>query len=281
MAAPDPLLPPDALSAVRIGISASESHDLGRLGLVETHFRLAIGELARSVLVGGGKLAYGGHLHPDGYTNFLMNELQRYGRRDRPLRVCLDWTQHREVALEILSRSKIELGLLGEIVCLDDEGEEVDPSLGRGPEPVHITDRRVQKRSLTGLRRYMAKNTTAQVLIGGRNRGYRGRLPGVVEEATIAIQQEKPIYLAGGFGGATLEIIRAIRPEHASWLPSSGEALNPETAVALEALSDLRREALIDNGLTQAENARLAASQRPSEIATLVSLGLGRRFRSE
>lgn len=32
------------------------------------------------------------------------------------------------------------------------------------------------------------------------------------------------------------------------------------------------------NGLTEEENQRLAACHRPSEIAALVSLGLGRRF---
>ena len=33
-----------------------------------------------------------------------------------------------------------------------------------------------------------------------------------------------------------------------------------------------------ENGLSAAENQRLAGCHRPSEIATLVSLGLGRRF---
>jgi hypothetical protein len=35
---PNALLGPDALNGLRIAISASESPDLGRLGLVETHF---------------------------------------------------------------------------------------------------------------------------------------------------------------------------------------------------------------------------------------------------
>src|SRR5437764_74799 len=47
------LLAPDALSGVQIALSASESPDLLRLGLLDTHFRLALAETARSVLVGG------------------------------------------------------------------------------------------------------------------------------------------------------------------------------------------------------------------------------------
>lgn len=48
------LLPPDALRGMRLGISVSESTDLGRLGLLEEHFRLALGEITRVVLVSGG-----------------------------------------------------------------------------------------------------------------------------------------------------------------------------------------------------------------------------------
>ncbi len=48
------LLPSNALANVRLGISVSDSPDLARLGLLETHFRLALGEIARCVLVSGG-----------------------------------------------------------------------------------------------------------------------------------------------------------------------------------------------------------------------------------
>jgi SLOG cluster2 len=83
----DVLLKPDALGGIKISVSASHSPDLARVGLVETHFRLALAEIARSVLVSGGKLAYGGHLDPNGYTAMLIKELHRYSRRDRPLRI--------------------------------------------------------------------------------------------------------------------------------------------------------------------------------------------------
>jgi len=52
------LLPAGALRGTCIGISVAESPDLERLGLLEIHFRLAMAEIARSVLVSGGTLAY-------------------------------------------------------------------------------------------------------------------------------------------------------------------------------------------------------------------------------
>ena len=69
------LLPANTLARVRLGVSASPSSDLERLGLLEEHFKLALGELARTVLVLGGHLLYCGHLDPKGYTSFLIGEL--------------------------------------------------------------------------------------------------------------------------------------------------------------------------------------------------------------
>jgi hypothetical protein len=102
---PPVLLPHDALKGVRLGVSVSESPDLARMGLLEAHFRLALGEIARCVVVSGGELAYGGTLHPDGYTSFLIQELQRYNRRDRPLRLYLSWHEHRSLTLSVLART--------------------------------------------------------------------------------------------------------------------------------------------------------------------------------
>jgi hypothetical protein len=47
------LLDPEALRELRVGVSVSEGPDLGRLGLLETHFRLALAEMARALLLGG------------------------------------------------------------------------------------------------------------------------------------------------------------------------------------------------------------------------------------
>src|SRR6266436_8912151 len=93
------LLPSNALTNVRLGISVSDSPDLARLGLLETHFRLALGEMGRCVLLASGRLVYGGHLDPSGYTAFLARELERYAQRDRPLLLCLSWSEHRKLPL--------------------------------------------------------------------------------------------------------------------------------------------------------------------------------------
>ena len=120
------LLPPNALEKINLGISVSESPDMARLGFTEMHFRETLAEIARCTLNLGGELTYGGHLAPDGYTSFLVHELERYGkRRDRPLHICLAWHEHRKLSLTKLKEYKENLGLYGHIAYLDPNGQKI------------------------------------------------------------------------------------------------------------------------------------------------------------
>lgn len=280
------LLPSNALTGIRLGISVSESPDLLRLGLREAHFRLALAEIARCILVSGGNLAYGGQLNPDGYTSFLIQELERYSRRDRPLRVCLASTEHQRIPTNELADMKRRLGLYGEILCLDHDGNVMDGSAERSQAPMPSPDEATQKRSLTELRRYMASNTHGRVLIGGKRQGFQGDMPGILEEALFAFEKSQPIYLAGGFGGMTWDIAKALGIDRGNWLPALPNQPAPDKRVTIgmsrmtEAVKATGWRSL-ENGLTREENQSLAACHRPSEIAALVSLGLGRRFRQD
>jgi hypothetical protein len=129
----------------------------------------------------------------------------------------------------------------------------------------------------------MARQAQARILIGGRRDGFQGRVPGLLEEAFISIEIGQPLYLAGGFGGVTADIIRAIGLDGGEWLQPRADAAPPDARLpaALAELSALNKKqdpALLANGLSSDEARRLAATHRPSEIAALVSLGLGRRF---
>jgi hypothetical protein len=254
--------------------------------LVETHFRLALAEIARAVLVGGGSLVYGGHLDPRGYTSFLVEELHKYGRRDRPLTVCLAWQEHRRMPLSELRAAQKDLGLLGRIVCLDRDGNEIAAGESRGEDPVQSCDPQETRQALTSLRRHMNSRVDGRVLIGGKVAGFQGELPGLMEEAVLACEARVPLYLAGGFGGATLEVIRSLGIDDGAWLPRRSDA----PAADLRVVEGQRRLAAIatepcwlgpNNGLDPDENRRLAATHRPSDIAALVCIGLGRRGRGE
>lgn len=277
------LLPVNALANVCLGISVSDSPDLARLGLLETHFRLALGEIARCVLVSGGHLAYGGHLHPDGYTVFLVEELRRFSRRDRPLHIYLAWQEHRKLSLTALKTEEKSLGLHGTVVFLNPQGVVVDASQDRSEEPPAAPDSKVASEGLTAMRRYMSEHTNGRIFLGGRRAGFQGDRPGLIEESLLALEAGQPIYLAGGFGGATADIARTLGIDDGSWLIQRSDAPAPDDRYT-KALADLAKFPKsknwpgVHNGLTDEENKKLTASHRPSEIATLISLGLGRRF---
>ena len=237
------------------------------------------------MLVSGGKLAYGGHLDPNGYTALLVQELQRYSRRDRPLRICLAWQEHRRLSAEEFDKNKQDIGLFGEIVCLDPEGHVIDWNSGRGNNPQPVHDEALCQQSLTALRSYMASTTNGRVLIGGRRHGFSGVLPGVLEEAIISLKHGQPLYLAGGFGGVTSDIVTALGVDDGSWLPAAPDGPPPDQRLVdglkqVSALTSAGDWKGLENGLTIDENKQLAVTPRPTEIAALVSLGLGRRFRA-
>jgi hypothetical protein len=272
------MLPAGALTGVTVGLSISGSPDLGRLGLTEMHVELTLGEVARSVSLAGGGLVYGGHLDPEGYTAFLISELEKYGHPKRPLVVCLAWQEHRERSIEELHAAEDALGVRGHIEYLSLDGVAVDKAADREAAPVSVEEPAQRALALTAMRRRMTELCDARILMGGRREGFQGALPGVIEEAQLAVEAGQPIFLAGGFGGAVHDAAETLGLDVDGW-----PRLSPEASDWLESLREKAREAAwqpIDNGLTDEENHRLAATHRPSDVATLVALGLGRLARA-
>ena len=272
------LLSADTLNGVRVGVSASQSDDLDQLGLLDGHFNLALGELARTTLLLGGRLQYCGHLKPDGITAFLMGELKRYGDENSPLDVVLAWPVHRATSLAELERANEDLGANGTLLCLDRSGSPIDPTAGRGGAAEQIPTGEIPE-GLTAMRRFANARAPARLLIGGRRSGYSGGMPGILEEAILALEAGNALFLAGGFGGVTHDIVGTIAPDAATWFPSMAavdDRGEREGFRHLAAVTAALGWAALRNGLEEDENRRLAATHRPSELAALVSLGLGR-----
>ncbi len=173
-------------------------------------------------------------------------------------------------------------GAYGEIRCLGLDGQHMKaPS---EDPPIAVFTAEESAFALTNLRTYMTANTDARIVIGGKRAGFLGAMPGILEEILFSLENRKPLYLAGGFGGATLDAIRVLRPADAEWIPNLPNAVEPDPRL-MRALDRLREVAEstnfegYDNGLTQDENHLLAASYRPSEIAALIGRGMGRLLR--
>ena len=56
------------------------------------------------------------------------------------------------------------------------------------------------------MRRYSNSHMTARVVMGGAVDNYKGVMPGIAEEALLALEARKPLFLIGGLGGCARDI---------------------------------------------------------------------------
>jgi hypothetical protein len=259
----------------------SDSEDLSPLGLLPTHLQLALAEIARVVYVSDGSLLYGGDLRPGGHTELLIQELGRYGRTQGALTLCLAWSVHRRTALASLDLTDQRLGLRGQMIALNAAGQPLaDWRTGRPAEGVDDLPPAQKESAFESMRRFVCAREHARVAIGGRRRSGDDLMPGVLHEVLMSIEQRHPVFLAGGFGGTTIDIAVALDPDCSALKAPTAAPVAKSALPSFARLAHLAAGsggwALLNNGLDNGENRRLAATYRPSEIAALVATGLGR-----
>lgn len=152
----------------------------------------------------------------------------------------------------------------------------------------------------------VAEASVARFVVGGDREQREGRPSGLVEEVVLSLALRKPVYLAGGFGGATADIgkllgLSSIRTgnvpklmrnrlsnEHTLRLPEIRKLLQPPPLRDLPVMPEeqvefLHRHALGGplwprNGLTPEENRQLFRCTNVEDIAQMVVRGLLNRF---
>lgn len=252
-----------------VAISISESADMAVLGLAEEHLRDAMAEVARHLLALGARLIYGGDLRAYGFTELLFELVARH-RRDgdlggeRPGVVSyLPWPVHNSKKASDIQALAHDLAGIAEIHCLDRQGHEIAlDKLAR--EPRSPTDEDWTD-GLTAMRRVLTEAADARVVLGGRVTGYKGRMPGIAEEALFALKTGQPVFLLGGFGGCARDIaeelkLLAPRDSASSWPGRDAFSGSGPTS--------------LNNGLTEEENRILARTAHVDEAVALILRGL-------
>jgi hypothetical protein len=89
---------------------------------------------------------------------------------------------------------------------------------GAGDGPGHVgrlaatpQGRVALARSLSAMRQQIIPETGARVVLGGKPDNFMGAMPGIVEEALLAIRARQPLFILGAFGGAARLVADAIR----------------------------------------------------------------------
>jgi hypothetical protein len=258
---------------LNVGISVSDSADLDRLGLTSQHCNFAIAELSRAILLAGGAIVSGGRIKPEGFVQVIMDEVRRYGGEGNALTICLAESVHRKMTDEDIADVVARLDISATLVCLDLDGREVDHR-HRPPAPEVIDG----PTALTAMRRAITARSDARVLVGGQLSNYEGTMPGIIEEALLSLKSGKPLYIAGGFGGAAAAVARALDRDVPGWAPPGFPAGIDRAAGPLRELVEAAQAdgAIAPDGLSEHERQQLAMTHRPGDVATLVVTGLTR-----
>jgi hypothetical protein len=293
-----------------VALSVSEAEDLGKLGLRKAHFDAIFLEISRYLLLAGIRLAYGGHLKADGYTWKLVDLLRdptvEHLRGDatggaappQELITFIPWPM--PIAVQDMAR----LGPLVDVRQCErpaDVDETLDPAFVQSPQediPVDTLNRRFGwARGLTAMREQQTSEVDARVIIGGRfSSGFKGRMPGILEEALLSIRAERPVYLIGAFGGCARLVVNALegveRPEltwayhdtaaHSEGLRRLYHERGQEWEEYEEVGAFLRNFGIagLKNGLTIEENRELASTRSAERIIELVLRGIQNSYPS-
>lgn len=280
----------------KIGISISESHEVLQFGMTNFHLQDAMVEFARYFLVSGATLVYGGDLRYDSQNNFvlLLDQLIRtyqkdYGVNEKVINfVPYPFSENLTDGEKVKFLKSIKFKLLA-----------LPPNLKQHEKGKHnssIGSRYLIARSLTFMREKMNKTIQARVIIGGKTKGFTGRYPGLIEEAFFAINDGKPIYLIGGFGGQALKIIQALKGEKTEAFTLEFQRKNKDFSKLydyyVEHLNDDEASEIdydslfhffakkgihnLSNGLNQEENEQLFHTKDISEMVRLVLKGLSK-----
>ena len=289
-----------------VALSVSGAEDHARYGLRRAHLDSILLELSRYLLVAGVRLAYGGHLGPDGYTLRLAGLV-----RDPIVEQLRGTAITEKAASELVTyvpwpmlasvRDEARLGPLVDMLRCErpnDIDESLDSMFVATPDIEVPSDTAIRRfawsRGLTAMRERQTKDLCARVAVGGKigrpDAPYLGRMPGVLEEALLGIRARRPVYLIGAFGGCARLVLDALdgieRPELTSAyhqaLPLAAELrrLYTDRGLKWEEFESIAAELKacsvsgLKNGLTVEENRELATSRSAERIVELVLHGL-------
>lgn len=202
-----------------IGLSISESEKMEVRGLSTDHLKDVMVEAARYLLASGYSLAYGGDIHYSAGFNFamLLKEMVMTYRADykgENARV----TNYVAYPIFHTISTALEAELI-DVVRFIRVPPPVDLAINKKDdwqrilkaETVH--DQYLFARCLTEMRLIMNESIDARIILGGKQTGYKGRYPGLMEEVLIAMTSHKPVFIIGAFGGCAASVIQALLGE--------------------------------------------------------------------
>lgn len=272
---------------IKIALSISESETGYKYGITNAHCEAVSLELARYILQLGGKLLYGGDINYSINTNFtksLIYILETYSKEYSVQSKLINYEAG--YLVDNISVDKmLEYDDYVEFINLDHRNIYVKTDID---EELKI---KVEKAlDLSDMRKRMTEDLDVRVVLGGKYKGFSGKYPGILEEVLLAIENKKPVYLMGAFGGITSEIVKFIMNEDNIIKNGDLENIAREEAlfsifnklvpddkidyVKVKSKLEVLEIADLNNGLSIEENKVLFKSKNVEEIIILILKGI-------
>ncbi|HMG41206.1 MAG TPA: hypothetical protein VK611_07735 [Acidimicrobiales bacterium] len=275
-----------------VGISISDSpvDELVELGLSSLHLSHAFIEIVRHILAAGWSIAYGGDRRRPGFTEAMFDLVRTYEQRavPGPERV----TNYLAWPIWVGRRPEDDAQFANVATLIKSAAPPGSPDALPPASERTESERLLCSQALTAMREQMTAAIDARLVLGGRVAGQMGLVPGVVEEAVLAIDAGVPLYVAGGFGGAGRVIAAALDGQSPPELETDFqldhtdgyrglldaallESVEPDLEGIASRLASIGLAGL-RNGLSQEDNRRLARTDDAEEVVTFVLRGLNR-----
>ena len=288
------------LRGVNVGLTISDSPDLLERGFGPAGFNDAYSEICRHLLSTGAVIHTAHDFRAAGVGEMLKQLTQAYydeiedqlgGKDNKPIYWYLTPT-----AAEALTKNPILDQELLHMV----KWHPLEAMRPEGKKPAeNLTENLAvwTQESMVRARMEMNGLTHARVFVGGKLTGYQGPTSGVLEEAWLAMREKKAIFLLGGFGGATEELICILKGQSTGKL--GREAAFREVPMRETVFERCKKRFAtlglyqpsfdppegvpigpsrwwegLNNGLSREENERLAVTTQIPEMVALVLKGL-------
>ena len=313
----------ERLKDLKVAISLSETGQVS--GFQDRYIQDLMVELTRYLLVSGCSLIYSGNINYSTASNreqegeysqkrfnfaqlFIeLIETYRYDYQDKnEIKAVSNYSAY-PLYTQISTSEEARLKRIVDFISVPPPTNLKIPSEGEKALKVatairigdSFRDKYVWAKSLSAMRKEMMQACDVLLVLGGKGLNFKGKLPGVLEETLLALQDQKPLFLIGGYGGVAADVIEALQGRQPdSW---TNDYFHQYAPTYLSFLKDFNQHPLtleqervdysvittllnqhgqshssygLYNGLSKEENDCLFKSHNEIEIISLVLKGL-------
>lgn len=255
-----------ALLGKLVALSVSDAPDRARLGLPAREVDRALFSICTVMVRSGAKIVYGGNLDPNGLTFSMFRHLAGtyVVAQEAPFVHIIPEPVFRRTPFDALvlalregaSVVETHAHIDGDLVPL--RAVEDGLRIGRGASGIRLRsdgalrswlDAKIEldtTSAFSAAREAMTRFSDARVVLGGKmglvndpRDAYEGAMPGIVEEALLALAADLPCVPLGAFGGAARDVAITLELLDSAQRVPRGEQL-PTYASSLDQLAAYR-----------------------------------------